>query len=180
MDTARKPTIESFRSVLGDNAIRPLQIIHLALGAGVTVFAIVVLVLNAVVEFPASDATSYLGTLTIVNLVLTVLLFTFALRFHDYRLSRASLENRVGSGALTVERCFDEIRTAHIIRLALLEAAAMFGIVICLLAVVQGAMPVSEFYLINLIGVVLFLLFISGTFPTQDRILHTFEQKFLV
>jgi len=68
--------------------------------------------------------------------------------------------------------------TAHIVRLAMFEGMAMYGLVICLLMVMWGALPYYPELLLNGISAVIFLGVTTATFPTTDRIGNIFATHY--
>jgi hypothetical protein len=62
------------------------------------------------------------------------------------------------------------VRTASIIRLAIMESAAFFGLVVCFIAVSDSIMRENPFYWINAISAVFLIGFILLTIPNPDRI----------
>ena len=69
------------------------------------------------------------------------------------------------------------VSMASIIRLAMMEAPALFGIVICLLAVFGEGLDDQPVYWLNLASVVLFLFYLAASFPTRERVLELLRRK---
>ena len=63
-----------------------------------------------------------------------------------------------------------DLRGAAILRLAMLEGCALFGVVICLLGVVLEAATQHPWIWANAASAALFLIFAVLTFPTAERL----------
>jgi len=68
------------------------------------------------------------------------------------------------------ERCFFMIRGAIIVRLAMFEGVAFFGLVICLLGIIQGVLQLHTGYWVNAFSTVVALGLILKTYPSRERI----------
>ena len=64
-----------------------------------------------------------------------------------------------------------------ILRLALLEAAAFLGLIICLAAAMSGALRLYPIYWINTASTVVVVLYVVLAFPSRDRIAKIYEDK---
>jgi hypothetical protein len=113
-------------------------------------------------------------TLTGVELAITVPLIYLSSLIFRMRLTSAARDIRVPNAMLPAV-----IRSALILRVALLEGGAMFGLVVCLIAVMSGVMQTNLAYWINLIGVLAMLAVVSQGFPTRDRILDIHRSRIL-
>ncbi len=68
-----------------------------------------------------------------------------------------------------------KLRSALILRLALLEGAAFFGITVCILAMINGVLDAEPAYWLNLGSLAVFAAFGIVTFPTKERLIRLFE-----
>ena len=68
------------------------------------------------------------------------------------------------------------LRGAWILRLALLEGSALFGIVVCLIGALDGTLREQPVFWLNAIPAILFLVFAAATFPTRDRLLERLRE----
>lgn len=173
----------SFENALTPNSLQVTRLIQLALMTGVSIFALCVVVIyrmNPDLRADAHDADT-LSTLTILHLAL---LFGAlgASRFLPMRIfspqALSAQSSKLDSQALAA-LCVTQQRTAIIVRLAVLEGAAFFGLAVCAIGVMNGTVHGSPHYWINLLSAVLFLFYGVTTFPTRDRLVSWFERRFL-
>jgi hypothetical protein len=68
------------------------------------------------------------------------------------------------------------LRSAIILRLALFEGAAFFGITVCILAMMNGVLDAEPVYWLNLGSLLVFTAFAVQTFPTKERLTSWFEE----
>ncbi|GIV61884.1 MAG: hypothetical protein KatS3mg044_0750 [Rhodothermaceae bacterium] len=166
-------TPDTFRRVLTPANVRTLQVIESALAAGVTLFAVVIFFLYLTRSAVPGDAADVqlIRMLTYGHLLVAVGVYTVVGRVYAMMLG--------GTGApATAEEAWNRLRTAGIVRLALLEGVALFGLVVCLLAVIAGVMARHPGYWINLISAVGMVGFVALHFPTTDRLEQTFRTHF--
>lgn len=71
------------------------------------------------------------------------------------------------------------IRSSFIIRAAMMEGAAMFGLVVCFMAVTGGATRVNFMYWLNSLSAVVMLIYMGREIPSQERIVNAYTQKIL-
>jgi hypothetical protein len=62
------------------------------------------------------------------------------------------------------------VRRVTIIRLALLEGAAFFGLAVVLIAKMTGVVAAAPVYWLNALSAVIFIGFVMFTLPTRDTI----------
>lgn len=70
------------------------------------------------------------------------------------------------------------LRTAMIVRLAILEGAAFFGLSVCVIGVTGGVMESDPLYWLNLGSSVLLIAFGVITFPSRERLLEILDAHF--
>jgi len=154
-----------------DLEIRSIQIIYAALASGVVVFILVVLAVYFVVpvgeQRPDLD---FYWMLTGIQFLISASMFVLSSAVFKRRLDRI----RDDPG-----QAFSLLRLALIVRLAMLEAGALYGIVVCLLAVFDGVMKEHPVLWINLAGSAGMLLFISWSIPTEERLTEWIESRIL-
>ncbi|MBC8044307.1 MAG: hypothetical protein IAF08_12790 [Rhizobacter sp.] len=149
--------------------VRQLQIIQAAMGLGVVIFAIVVFSMGSVlVGAPDEPDTEVIDILTVAHLATAISGYAAAAFLFNAQLSR-------WNGA--PETFFDVFQTATIVRLALMEGAALFGLVVYLLAGQAGIENTSRTYFVNAASVVIFIGFVILTFPTPERIEAVYNEK---
>lgn len=163
-----------FERSLSHQKLLPLKIIYGALLSGILLFAAVILyfLINASPE--QSDRQDILLLLTGIHGVIALTTYSAAPIIFRNRLSVTQGPDHES----TIDSIFEVIVSAYIIRLALYEGTAVFGLVICLLVTVWGTFPSNPEFLLNGLTAVLFLLVTAMTFPTQGRLGRLFSQYF--
>lgn len=148
-------------TTIPDSRLRPMQIISLALPAGVVLFALVaVVLLGSLRQPPAGPLISLLGAgfaamMVVARFVLPNLLF----------------RPQVPEGeTLDVDSACNIYQTRLIVALALLEGAAFFNLVALILEHHWWSLAIAG-------GLVLLML---GDFPTRTRIQHWIETQRLM
>lgn len=132
-------------------------------------------------DAPPPD-TSVVQIMSLVHLILAgSLLLTasvvYNLQFSPERLEQALTQDSPTGAQEPPQRCIGLIRTAMIIRLALYEGIALFGLVACLLAVVENVVQVYPVYWLNLLSALFVLGYVVMTLPTKSRITRVFVDK---
>jgi hypothetical protein len=144
-------------AVASPERVRILQIIYVALGAGVVSLGVVLWGISTDSEGFSSTAllSAVHGMLALGAFFMGMLLFELQIR-------------RLG-GLPSVDQQIATITAAYVIRAALFEGPALFGIIVLFLAGNQqlAAQPI---YWTNLASTVIFLFMLTMTFPTPDRI----------
>jgi hypothetical protein len=155
------------------NTLLGMRIISLSFVGGVVMF-LAITVLFYFMEKPETlnevALTSIASTLTIVTFAylivaipLSVLLFKKTLKTHK----RDNPTVLIGN-----------IRSAMLVRLAILEGGALLALVTILLAVMDGYIYASPIVWINLVPVAYFALHVFANFPTVDRIAGIYSSYF--
>ncbi|MBM4117619.1 hypothetical protein FJ251_07705 [bacterium] len=158
--------------ISGKQALRPspgelraLQIVQVALMGGVLLFGLVVVLIA--MRPPAAGAAPIaqrvLVLLSAVHAVIALIVWSLAPLLQGLLVARlgAQLGTAGGVGAL---------RGALIVRLALLEGPALFGLVICLIAATGGALRATPLYWLNALSAVAFVGYGVLSFPTAERL----------
>jgi hypothetical protein len=175
-------TYYEFRQQLTPEKIRPIQIIQLGMGLGIVVFGALVLLLYYSIPAPrANDITDslfLLQILTYTHILFAIVSYAvtqvvFKKMLSRNRLSKLSYETRnktIQAGITPLDKCFFKIQGAIIVRLAMFEGVAFFGLVICLLGAIQGVLQLHTGYWVNAFSTVVALGLILKTYPTRERI----------
>lgn len=191
MNSLRDVKLSEFQKALDDGQVRMLQILQGAIGFGVFMFLVIVVYMHFMNLVPLeTDVTGDETLIQIMTLVHLALLggayygggLIFNAAFSDKSLAeavhRAFRDARGGEVTDGPSKCIYVIRNAMITRLAIFEAPALFGLVICLLATFRGVLHAAPVYWINAASAVALLLFIGRTFPGRPSIEHLFEERF--
>jgi hypothetical protein len=171
---------------LTDKDLRGMRIVHFTLAGSLLSFALVAVVLQLTSGGTGKEVES--DSLLILSgahafVALTCFGLSFALPM--MMLKPASIERmatqRSSRGIPSLDQpalYVSVIRAAWILRLALQEGPAMFGLVICVLGVTGGQMDEQPLYWLNSLTTVLFLITAVMTIPSRERVLDTFSSRF--
>lgn len=188
MEKDKAMDFEAFQRALVPQRIRTWQIIYAALLAGATVFAGIVLLLyiqqpRAAAAEPA-DA-SFLRILTMVHVAIAAGCYMAAFAVSRFFAGDKGLEfvqrNAGGlteDGGLQASLYLQAVFTGAIIRAALMEGPALFGVIACLMGVTEGVIPQQPVYWLNLFSYVIFAGMVVWTFPTRQRLEDRFKDRF--
>lgn len=192
MDAFRSLTRDSLRARLDGPALRNLRIIQAALMLGPLIFFLVVLFMAARME-PAAPGEGG-GDPGLAGVMLLVTLFVTLSAVGGYRLVprlvlqpgrlTAALEGeqRLPDGRVVddpAERLLLLYQTVAIIRLALLEGAALLGTVTLLLGVTTGSLEGNPVLWVAVLPLAIHLVVAAMTFPTPDRVAAFLEERVL-
>jgi hypothetical protein len=180
-----------FATHLTPGQLRTGMIIQVALVLGSLSFLMVVLLLTFTGrQQPANPGLlDMLTTFTIANLIAFVVFAGIGNLLYRSRLRPARLQSefegespdRRGNlvGGALVDKVIGIIRSAMILRTALLEAAAFLGLMVLMFAATEGVLLSTQWLWLNLIPVAGLCIFVASTFPTAGRLQHIYETHFL-
>jgi len=185
MTDSAKPAVADIQAVLTPAAVRQLQVIQTALTLSVLLF------LAALVAFWAFSApadhsgSELLPLLSIVHAFIAFSTYSVSTLLYNMQFAPDRLRSLLvfpdssGStnGRETAEGFLGLFRSALIIRLALFESAACFGLVVCGIAVASGVITTQPEYWFNTTTTLVLLVFSLLTFPTRERLQWIFEEK---
>jgi len=177
MDRSEPTRKQAFRGALGDVELRAMQVVQVALMAGVLFFGLVVAVLairpQTVGAAPPTPAAT-LSLLSLVHGAMALGAWAVAFLLHGALLRRAVADEAAGTGADALAA----LRKAMLVRLALLEGPALFGLVVCLLAALGGALRATPIYWLNALSALAFLAIAVLSFPTRERVETSLVEHF--
>jgi hypothetical protein len=174
--------VHEFRKALTRENVMVLQLIYLAIGGGVLAFLIAISVIGAGADGSGpmvEDPLPMLTWLTAAHVAIAIVLYgaaawLFRSRFSPSRLEALGKGDLVKAGGESTSdpalKALLQMRTAHILRLALYEGVAMVGLVVLLLAVVNRALEGNPWLWVNILSTVILAGLIAVTFPTPDRL----------
>lgn len=178
-----------FEAVLTPAELRISQAIQGAMGAGVMALFMVVVVLYMIteVQIPATgEAAQFIKLMSLINVIVAISIYGVSTLVERAQFKTARLGEHLKHGSRdaqgdmlddTARQCLYIIRSATIIRLAMYDAIALFGIVVCILAVLNGVLQTYPIYWLNALSSVLMVAYVIVTFPTTDRLKTTFQSK---
>lgn len=164
-----------------------LQIIHLALGFGMLIFLALTLFMNSL-ELPEQQIadTGFLNILTLVHFLFALVFIPLSGKVFESFFSEnwwskifsRQLKPQLAKINNTGQKVMLILRSAYILRLAMLEFVAFFGIMVCFLGVMSGILVEYPIYWINLFSAAYFLGFIWINFPTREKVLEIIRSRF--
>jgi len=178
-------TYSELRQHLTPENIKPIQIIQLSLVSGLVIVGALVILLYYNIEpsqdHTVSDILFLVQILTLVHIMFAVPMYILSPIFlkklvRKDRLSKIP-DDTVSSTAHTemnqAEKCLFMIRSAIIIRSAMYEGVAFFGLTICLLGAAKGILQSHTVYWVNAFSTIAALWLMLKTYPSRDMILET-------
>lgn len=177
----KKISIAEIQEALTPDYIRVSQIIFFSIMAGASFFLLVILFLF----INGSGAEEVNGhDVELINMYSLVhaALFTGAVVLSGFLYNMLLRQDRM---ALMVNDMdphpaityLSFIRTAQIIRIAIIEVPVFFGLVTCFMAVSNRVMHEYPYYWANAISYGIFIVMLMRDFPTKDRITELFRNK---
>ncbi|MBL7960963.1 hypothetical protein JNL27_12070 [bacterium] len=191
MNSLSEVTLSEFQTALTPQNIRMIQIIQGAIGLGVVMFMGVVLFVYSsqtmnVDARITNDDYDLINILTLAHIMVAAGVYTVARVVFNLLLSSSVLRNGVtkvmkdGQGRIIenpAEKILVIIRSAMIVRLAMIEAPAIFGLVICLIATFNGTILETPSIWLNAITACILIGFIILTFPNKERLEEIFNTR---
>jgi hypothetical protein len=165
MATREPSRKQALREAIRSGELRALQILQLALMSGVTLFAAVVVALSIVARPAMTGQALPASTLRLMVLVhVAVAILAWGLGPLLQSIVHRQTDAAGAAGPLT------GLRQGTMTRLALLEAPAILGLVICLLAQKGGVLRAQPLYWLNALSAAAFVVYGALSFPTQARV----------
>lgn len=155
-----------------DSYLRSLQVMHIALGTTALPMIVVALLLQG--DAAPTDADFRLiNLLSIIHLFIFVGSVTASGILQGRMLQPASellMRSTTGDRLSAWEQWLQTYKNAHITALAAREGAAIFGMVVIILASMNGTLAAKPLYWANLLSTALFAAHIAMSFPSEGRI----------
>ena len=165
-----------------------IQMLQIGIGVGTVAAGAMILYMMRAVSFTHGEVARdglMVGVLSLVNLVLTCLLYFLA-----YAVPRWILRRRIRRLAQTVDNDHREewdsasmnafipaFAYCRLLRLIMLDFPASFGLVVCLISSAFGAMERYPEAWLNALPTGVFLLYTIVSFPTRGRVLDAFRHQ---
>lgn len=182
----QKVSLTDIQHALSDNAVRLFQLVHFAIMAGVTTFFLIVIFMYYFNQ--GKNETSGVGIETINMLsIIHLLLFITSLKlsglFYNTTLQQIRVESMLEkSAAMGAQNPADSyiaiLRTAKIIKLAVLEAPVFVGLVTCFIGVTNNILHQHPYYWINACSYFIFMYLVIKDFPNREKLLNILKDKF--
>lgn len=173
----------AFEAALTPAQVMTSQMIQGALMMSVVIFTMVVAFMyaQAPIVAPGEAELDLIRLMTFVHLGMLAVNVGVSFFLAQRVFSPEAVGEAVGSGDTRafIEKAVQQQRAAMIVRMALLEGSAFFGLVICLLGCTNGVLQAAPEYWINLLSPCLVIGFGVATFPSKERLVSWFEERFL-
>lgn len=183
MDLRGKLSRTAFEAALTPAHVMTSQIIQGAMISGVMAFALAVAFMytrSAMLE-PGETDLDTVRTLTVVHFIFLVANVGSSLFFTQRLFSPEGMRDALAAddAQSAAKRCVLQQRTALIVRLAVLEGSAFFGLAVCMIGAMNGVLRVTPAYWVNLLSPFLLISYGIATFPSRERLVAWFEERFL-
>ena len=173
-------TREDIDRNLDPGRLRLAQILQFALTAGPVSFLGVVLLIRftagpaeAVADSPTRLLLMVLGPLAVANYALAVFLDRLILAPDKLQARLPAQDDPAG----WVGAMMNQHRTLLIIRMAVLEAASFYGLVIVLVGATDGSLAQQPSLWLGVLPTVIQLLFSVATFPSRSNLVQFLDQR---
>jgi len=152
-----------YNSQLSDSDIlRGLKIICIALPAGVVLFSVIAISIGS--DGPSTMDPSSLIVLRVAHLIITIAAI-LAQKFIYERILSGKLSMKYGPQTLV-----GRYRIATIVKLALIEGSALFGLVLIVIASTGGFLKTDITMYLHLIPVLLLIGAAQSSYPSEQKI----------
>lgn len=166
---------EDFSKQLKQQDFIGMLILQSALTMGVVIFSGVVGMLFFVGQHEANvDNTDMINILSAVAGVLSFSSIMFFVAFPKLRYKEDNLRGIFESEDV-VGSFIAQFRITRLVQMAVLEGAALLGVVTCLLAVLFGVMAEKPVYWVNLTPAAIMILISVANFPTKSHLYGHFK-----
>lgn len=180
-----KVSMTDLKSKLSNQAVLVFQLITGSVLFGATLFLGFITLMYqsaAPAGVPEAGAVKMMNLLSIIHGAVFVggLLasrFLFDMMFSASRIESAAGDWRLARYATAAEKYLALMRSAMIIKMALLEMPAFFGLAVCFMGVTNGVLRVESLYWANLVSYAALVLLLLKDFPTRDSLLEMFKQR---
>lgn len=184
MDLRGKLSRSAFESALTPAHVMTSQVIQGAMISGVLTFTLAVAFMytRSGMLMPGATDLETIRTLTIVHLIFLVVNLGLSFFFTQRLFSPEGMKDALASDDpdAAAQRCVMQQRTALIARLAVLEGSAFFGLAVCMIGAMNGVLHETPAYWINLLSPFLLISYGIATFPSRERLVAWFEERFLM
>jgi len=171
--------------------VKTLQIVNIWMVGSVIIFLAVILLLfykNSSDVASMSDNQYYSQILLISLIVIAILEYSLVYYLPKFQLTTGKLKIRLSSvfydpkGKIKNEPVFTLLqiyRMLMIIRLAMLDGVAIFGLFVLYYAVSNNLIYSQPIYWISIIPLIIIVLFVYFYFPTKEKIIFYIEKNIL-
>lgn len=180
-----KVLMTDLKSKLSNQAVLVFQLITGSILFGATMFlGFIVFMYNtaAPVSAPRPEAVEMMNLLSLIHGAVFVggmiaSRFLFDMMFSSARIESAVNDWKLARLSTAAEKYLAVMRSAVIVKMALLEMPTFFGLVVCFIGVTNGVMNAEYLYWANLISYAALVFLLLKDFPTKERLLEMFRQR---
>ncbi len=178
-------SMADLKSKLSNQAVLVFQLITGSILFGATMFlGFIVFMYNTAApsEAPGTETVEMMNLLSLIHGAVFVGGMIASRFLFDMMFSSARIESAVNGWKLArlsaaAEKYLAVMRSAVIIKMALLEMPAFFGLVVCFIGVTNGVLKVESIYWANLISYAALVFLLLKNFPTKERLIELFKNK---
>lgn len=164
-------TRTEFEQALTPEHVKTLQAVQFGLVMGPLLFAVVIGVIAIQPRPPVEGGEALVRILSLAHLIV----FLTCLGAGRFLPEQVFSPQRLASAPAA--EWVKAQQTALILRLGLIEAPSLLGLVACLVAVFDGVLPAKPVYFANLVSLVVLVVVGIRTFPTKERLVAWFERR---
>lgn len=174
---------DEFRRALTPQVIFSFQIVPGAILLSVLMFAAAVFYVASTTPSPSDpESLNTINILSIIHVFVATGCYLLSRMLYDrqFRINRdgpSGVAVQSASPAEAASHGVNLIRKATILRLALIEGPAFFGLAVCLIAALNGVLHEHPEYWGNGLSAVILVLSIIFTFPNSDRLTAVYNEK---
>lgn len=174
-----------------DQEVRISQIISLAMMAGVIIFSIIIYYMYSLMgsdEYYFNPETSISPLLSKIFIIIALINYSLLYIIPKFVFSPQGIKNKLSAVTMNNQgiKLTDSIskliylhRTYMIIQIAILDAVALFGLVILFLSIQERVIYSDSDYWLLFIPAIIMILSIIKNFPTKQKIAEQIEKYFL-
>jgi hypothetical protein len=181
----KKISISDIQLALSPNYVRVSQIIYFSIIMGASTFFLIIIFMyltGSGIDTVSERSIESLNRFTMIHAAL----FFSGLALSNILYNRLLREDRIDSmpGGVKLEESANlasgylaVIRTAKIIRIAVIEMPVFFGLVTCFMAVTNRVVYQYPYYWANALSYIIFIIILIKDFPTKDKLVELFKNK---
>ncbi len=176
-------SLTDIRNSLTPETMRPMQVINLAIMAGATSFLGVIIFMYYTASGEYEFSQENIGVIDRFS-VIHGIIFISCLGLSNFVKKKFFSRERAESISNTMVGASDSeiagayigmVRMAKIVYMAILEAPAFFGLVVCFLAITNRVIYEYSFYWANLVSYFTFMFLLARDFPTREKVAELFK-----
>lgn len=168
-----KPSAIEFSNAIGEKLLMQFRILMLSFVVGVAAFTGVLYYIFSMNYIPPElSAGTDFRVLTAITAGISAVFIPLSMFVPGRFLSSTS---SVSGESLTTVIAFSRIRTSCILRAALLELPAFYGLCVITIAVMRGYMHTHPIYWINIVPTLIMMLSLLFQIPTREKIRLWYE-----